>query len=861
MSAWRYPVLLWRDQAGTWTAAAVDANTEVDAVAFANESGDALRQLEEFLHFTAETDAWADEPDVLDPALLTFRVTVRPTYRTGNRLYPCAESIDVHVPCVFGKREQGPYFGALPTMGIEFHFAQQGDLKELVSRFVHEHLEGSTPAELARFLPPAESMLQEIVIHARPRYRDDDDDLILPTLRAIAEPIDVRQGRRQFGAAWGYESQVECLAERLSNESASQLLVGEPGAGKTTVLVAAVRTARRRLRETGTGPALTQPRYWLTSGARIISGMRYLGEWEERCEQLVAALGETSGILCLESLLECLRVGGDSPQSSVAAFLLPYMKSGELRLVAETNPGELDACRRLLPGFVEQLQILALPEMERQTQLTVVERLLGAGGAHPVKPDRYVAPLIARLLQRFTPYEAFPGAAARFVRDLREKARDANTAKESRAESTEGEQVSQDCGQVSDIQGCGRVSQRCGRVSDPAHSPDRRSPDSQEPAAGDVGRSGDPTTNQGDQPTTREQDRPTTIEPTARRDSSAIPVTTSMVLARFAARTGLPETLLRDDVPMRDEDILRQFRTRIIGQDEACRVMTDLMLTLKAGLNNPARPIGAYLFCGPTGVGKTALALTLADMLFGGAGDSADRMIRMDMSEYAGFDAGDRLFETPDGEPSELIKRLRRQPFCVLLLDEIEKAAPDVFDALLGAFDEGRLTDRFGRTASLRSAVILCTSNLGAGRGASLGFAPATAQSLPDYEHEAATFFRPEFFNRLDGVVTFLPLEPEHVRAITRRELDLLAQREGLMRAGLLLQCSDRLIDHLARVGFDPQYGARPLQRAIERLVVGTLSRYLVAHPDLHDTILDADLENDRVVIAPSSPGSELKDD
>jgi len=198
------------------------------------------------------------------------------------------------------------------------------------------------------------------------------------------------------------------------------------------------------------------------------------------------------------------------------------------------------------------------------------------------------------------------------------------------------------------------------------------------------------------------------------------------------------------------------------------------------------------------------------------------------MSEYGGFDAVYRLLGPPQGEPGELVKRVRRQPFAVLLLDEIEKAAADVFDTLMGVFDEGRLTDQYGRVTNFRSTIIVMTSNLGAGQSRAVGF--SGGETGPAYQEAAMRFFRPEFFNRMDQVVTFRPLKPEGVKAITRRELDAIAKREGLMRGGVKVAWSDALVEHLAGIGFDPRYGARPLQRAVEREVVAQLARWLLEH-------------------------------
>jgi len=247
--------------------------------------------------------------------------------------------------------------------------------------------------------------------------------------------------------------------------------------------------------------------------------------------------------------------------------------------------------------------------------------------------------------------------------------------------------------------------------------------------------------------------------------------------------------------------------------------------------------MGVLLFCGPTGVGKTALAKALVEYCFE-AGGQKDRLVRLDMSEYGGWGATQRLLQGPHGQPAAWIQRVRRQPFCVVLFDEIEKAAPEVFDVLLGLMDEGRLTDRYGRVTWFRSAVIIMTSNLGATTSASAGF---SADAGPSYESEVAKFFRPEFFNRLDAVIAFKPLAREEIERITRKELAEMTQREGL--AGAQIEYTDQVIALLMREGYDQRFGARPLQRAIERLVVTALARWKIEHLNLQSARLRVDLD------------------
>jgi len=312
------------------------------------------------------------------------------------------------------------------------------------------------------------------------------------------------------------------------------------------------------------------------------------------------------------------------------------------------------------------------------------------------------------------------------------------------------------------------------------------------------------------------------------------------VVDLFIKQTGLPEIFLRDDLLLPLPEVRSRFEVQIIGQPTATQAAARLVTTIKAGLTDPGRPMGVFLFCGPTGVGKTALAKTLVDFCFN-AGAQKERLVRLDMSEYSGWGAAERLLQNPQGQPAAWIERVRRQPFCVVLFDEIEKAAPEVFDVLLSLLDEGRLTDRFGRVTWFRSAIVIMTSNLGSNAPASAGF---SSSDIPSFESEIAKFFRPEFFNRLDAIITFKPLSRDEVEAITRKELSDLGSREGFASVGIKLTWTDRLVAAVAAEGYDHRLGARPLQRALERIVVTPLARWKVANPLVRDTTLHLDVDD-----------------
>lgn len=317
------------------------------------------------------------------------------------------------------------------------------------------------------------------------------------------------------------------------------------------------------------------------------------------------------------------------------------------------------------------------------------------------------------------------------------------------------------------------------------------------------------------------------------------------VLARW---TGIPVARMLES---EKEKLLRmeeQLHTRVIGQNEAVDAVANAIRRSRAGLSDPMRPIGSFLFLGPTGVGKTELCKALAEYLF----DTQDAMVRIDMSEFMEKHSVARLVGAPPGyvgyeEGGYLTEAVRRKPYSVILLDEVEKAHPDVFNILLQVLDDGRLTDGQGRTVDFRNAVVIMTSNLGS--------------DLIQEQHGTATYdemklmvldvlshsFRPEFLNRIDETVVFHPLSREHIESIARIQLAGLLKR--LEEMGYKVELRDNLLTHLAEAGFDPVYGARPLKRAIQQEVENPLAQAILSGKAAPGRPLILDLQDDKFVI------------
>ncbi|HDY7966797.1 TPA: ATP-dependent chaperone ClpB [Vibrio vulnificus] len=324
-------------------------------------------------------------------------------------------------------------------------------------------------------------------------------------------------------------------------------------------------------------------------------------------------------------------------------------------------------------------------------------------------------------------------------------------------------------------------------------------------------------------------------------------VTDNEIAEVLSKQTGIPVSKMLEaekEKLLRMEEVLHK---RVIGQKEAVEVVANAIRRSRAGLSDPNKPIGSFLFLGPTGVGKTELCKTLANFMF----DSEDAMVRIDMSEFMEKHSVARLVGAPPGyvgyeEGGYLTEAVRRKPYSVILLDEVEKAHPDVFNILLQVLDDGRLTDGQGRTVDFRNTVVIMTSNLGSSR-VQENFAMLDYQGIKEQVMEVVTkHFRPEFLNRVDETVVFHPLGQDHIKSIAAIQLNRLANR--MEEHGYQLEVSDKALELIAQVGFDPVYGARPLKRAIQQSIENPLAKSILAGSVLPDKKIQLIVNNDQIV-------------
>ena len=589
-----------------------------------------------------------------------------------------------------------------------------------------------------------------------------------------------------IGRADEIEQTIEILSRRTKNNPA---LIGDPGVGKTAIVEGiAQRIVNDEVPETLTGRRVVQ-----LDLAGMVAGSKYRGEFEERLKNVIDEITENEGqiILFVDELHTLVGAGSAEGAMDAGNMLKPALARGEMHVIGATT---LDEYRKDVEGD-PALERRFQPVLVREPTVDETIEIL-----HGLK-DRYEAFHRVRISD-----EAIVAAAElsdRYIRDrfLPDKAIDlvdqagARVRLRSKTKDTDTRSLEEDL-------------RRLARERDQATS------------AEDYDRAGELK----DQIDTRRGELDE-----RRKGRQRAPEVTADDIADIVSRaTGIPVSQLTAEERERLLRLEAELHARIVGQDEAVTAIAEAVRRSRAGLGDPNRPMGSFLFLGPTGVGKTELARALAEILFG----SEELMVRFDMSEFQERHTVSRLVGAPPGyvgyeEAGQLTERVRRRPYSVLLFDEIEKAHADVFNILLQILDDGRLTDAQGRTVDFKNTVVILTSNLGADR---IQQHTRQRESFEELKNDLMQIlrrsFRPEFINRIDEIIVFRALTDEQLVDITKLLLDRLARRLRAQRIEVVF--SDDAVRLLAREGFDSEFGARPLQRTIQRLVENELSRMVL---------------------------------
>jgi ATP-dependent Clp protease ATP-binding subunit ClpA len=591
--------------------------------------------------------------------------------------------------------------------------------------------------------------------------------------------------------AYECDESLRKLADLLSaQEPSSVLLVGPSGVGKTAIVDELVR--QRRKFGLGNRP------FWRTSGARLVAGMSGFGMWEERCKEVCREAAKTRSVLHLGNLVELMEVGKSTCSLvGIAGFLRASIARSELLAIVECTPEQVAFIERTAPTLLTAFHQIAMSEPDAETTRRIV----------------------AQTCENFT-FSVGPAPAPR-RRRIRRKLSQTERPDQTGSEPDSGrnqrtQRVPQPIPKVYPVP----VAPHAFEVLDRLHrryatysvSPGRQVRFMQN-LLRDVA----------------------TAQLAARAGADAEtpldPVTPADVIGAFGRETGLPIFLLDPAVPFDPQAARDWFNARVLGQQDVSELIGNLLATVKTALTRPGRPIASLLFIGPTGVGKTEMSKSLATYLFG----SPDRLTRFDMSEFGDSISVTRLIGGVLGSEGLLTGKVREQPFSVLLFDEVEKSAPEFFDLLLQILGDGRLTDAAGRLADFRNTVIIMTSNLGAEtyQQGNVGFTEArrsVSNSARHFENAVRGFVRPELFNRIDRIVPFAPLDEKTVLGIARLQLRQLLDRNGLKYRKIELNITDDVAQLVARLGFDPRYGARPVKRRIERELLAPLADRINAY-------------------------------
>ncbi|WMM25537.1 ATP-dependent Clp protease ATP-binding subunit [Tissierella sp. MB52-C2] len=614
------------------------------------------------------------------------------------------------------------------------------------------------------------------------------------------------------------ERVIQILSRRTKN---NPVLIGEPGVGKTAI---AEGLAQKIIE--GEVPEIIKDKRVVTLDLPgMIAGAKYRGEFEERLKSVMKELKEAGDVILFIDELHTI-VGAGAAEGAIDAsnILKPILARGELQVVGATTIDEYRKHIEKDSALERRFQPIMVEEPSVEDTIKILEGLRDKYEAHHrVKITDEAIKAAAELSSRYITDRFLPDKAIDLIDEAASMIRINSYVAPDELKNLEErlEELSQEKEEAINTQNY----EKAAKIRDMERQ-------------------------------VKEELEDNKVKWHQEKQISSMKVGHDEIAKVVSNWTGVPVTKMTTEESERLLNLEKILHEKVIGQEQAVKAVASAVRRSRVGLKDPKKPVGSFIFVGPTGVGKTYLAKALAEALFG----DEDAMIRIDMSEYMEKHSVSRLVGSPPGyvgydEGGQLTEAVRRKPYAVVLFDEIEKAHPDVFNMLLQILDDGRLTDSKGRTVDFKNTVIIMTSNVGATsirKQNVLGFSAGREDNREEYEKMKETIteelkrtFRPEFLNRLDEIIVFHSLEEKHIKEIVEIMIKDLAKR--LSDIGVKINVSENTKNYIASKGFDPIYGARPLERTIRRMIEDELAEEILKGNVSKDDTITIDYENDKL--------------
>ncbi|ABR50584.1 ATPase AAA-2 domain protein [Alkaliphilus metalliredigens QYMF] len=614
---------------------------------------------------------------------------------------------------------------------------------------------------------------------------------------------------------------IQVLSRRTKN---NPCLIGEPGVGKTAI----AEGLAQKIEEGNVPEMLTGKRVVNLDVASMIAGTKYRGEFEERMKKIMTELRDsTDVILFIDEIHTIIGAGAAEGAMDAANILKPALARGELQVIGATTLDEFRKHFEKDAALERRFQPITVEEPTVEDTIKILAGLRDRYEAHHrVKITDEALEAAAELSDRYIMDRYLPDKAIDLIDEAASKIRIETVTAPPNLRTLEDNieklaKEKEEAISIQDFERAAKIRDEEKKSREDLDSAQRKWKSSKENRNGIVG--------------------------------------AEEIAQIVSSWTGVPVMKLQEEESQRLLKLEEALHHRVIGQEPAVKSISQAIRRARVGLKDPKRPIGSFIFLGPTGVGKTELSRALAEVMFG----DEDAMIRIDMSEYMEKHTVSRLIGSPPGyvgfnEGGQLTEKVRRKPYSVVLFDEIEKAHPDVFNVLLQILDDGRLTDAQGRMINFKNTVIIMTSNVGAHtikKQRILGFsATVEDQAKNEYEKmkenvmdELRKTFRPEFLNRIDDSIVFHGLEREHIHQIVDLMIGDLKKR--LKALNINIEVTEATKNHIVDQGFDPQYGARPLKRAIQKIVEDPLSEELLQGTIRNGQTVNVDYQGEKLLI------------